>query len=182
MRIVSGKYSGRVLNGKIPDGTRPTTDMAREALFNSLAHLIDLEGKKVLDLYSGTGAIGIEALSRGAELVAFVEFGFKQVTLIRENLKLLEINTSYAKVIKKKVLDYLKNFAEEESYDMIFADPPYILNEYSEILEFIKTKKILAENGIVIFESDQFKQIEIPEDFEIIKEKSYGNTKFLFVR
>lgn len=182
MRIISGKYSGRVLSGKIPEGTRPTTDMAREALFNSLQHLIDFEGISVLDLYAGTGAVGIEALSLGAENAVFVEFGFKQLNLIRENLKNLNITDTSAKVHKRKVLDYLKSLTNGEQFDFIFADPPYVLIEYNEILEYIYENNLLKEDGIIVFEMENSKLPVIHKMFELIKEKHYGMTKFYFIK
>lgn len=182
MRIISGIYSGRVLSSKIPEGTRPTTDMAREALFNSLNNIITFENIRVLDLFAGTGAIGIEALSRGALLSVFIESGFKQIQTIKSNLEILKINSSQAKIIKRKVLDFLTSTKDEEKYDLIFADPPYKLNEYSSILEIISDKKILNLEGLIVLEMTDAKIPAIPESMEVFKEKKYGTTKFLFIR
>ncbi|OGU61045.1 MAG: 16S rRNA (guanine(966)-N(2))-methyltransferase RsmD [Ignavibacteria bacterium GWF2_33_9] len=181
MRIIAGTYRGLSLQSKIPDGTRPTTDMAREAMFNTLLNLFDMENAKVLDLYAGTGAIGLEAISRGASHVTFVELGIKQFHLINENTKLLKIEKEQFQIHKRKVLDFLKHLPEETKFDFIFADPPYKLNEYYDILEIIKEKDLLSENGIIVFEMDQAIQLVSHPSFEILKEKKYGITKFQFL-
>jgi 16S rRNA (guanine(966)-N(2))-methyltransferase RsmD len=182
MRIISGKFSGRTLQSKVPDGTRPTTDMAREALFNTLQHLIDFDGISMLDLYAGTGAIGLEALSRGAALVHFVEFGFKQFSIIKENVNSLGIESSQNKILKMKTLDYLKKYSAEMQFDMIFADPPYAINEYNDILFMVSQKNMLKDDGILIFEMEKGKNIIIPQEFALIKEKSYGISKYLYIK
>jgi 16S rRNA (guanine(966)-N(2))-methyltransferase RsmD len=182
MRIISGIYSGRTLQSKVPDGTRPTTDMAREALFNALHHLIDFEGITMLDLYAGTGAIGIEALSRGAGLVQFVESGFKQYSIIKENVNSLGIESSKYKIIKMRTLDYLKKYSGEMQFDMIFADPPYAINEYNDILFIVLQKNMLKDDGILIFEMEKGKNIIIPQEYVLIKEKSYGISKYIYIK
>ena len=180
LRIISGKYKGLSLQSKIPDGTRPTTDMAREAMFNTLTNLFDFQNAKVLDLYAGTGAVGLESLSRGASHATFVEIGFKQISIIRENLKSLKIEKEYFQIHKQKVLDFLKKIPDGIQFDFIFADPPYKLNEYYEISSIIQGKQLLNDNGLVVFEMDKKLIPTINENFKIIKEKNYGISKYIF--
>ena len=125
MRIISGQYRGRNLEGKVPKNVRPTTDFARESLFDILNSIIDIEGKSVLDLFSGAGAIGLEALSRGAEKIYFVDNSFDSINLLKKNIENLQISRDKYIIIKSDVIDYLSNMSIIEKFDVIFADPPY---------------------------------------------------------
>lgn len=150
MRIISGLYRGRVLKSPAGLKTRPTSDRLRETLFNILNPQI-AETTKFLDLCSGTGAIGIEALSRGAEFTTFVDKSRKSCGLIETNLDLLSIPEDQTEVIQAEAIDFVKK--SQNSFDIVFFDPPYV-DDYFEILScFGETNsKLLNENGVFIAE------------------------------
>ena len=151
MRIIAGEFRGRVLKSPNDYKTRPTSDRLRETLFNILQSKID-EETNFLDLCAGTGAVGIEAISRGAGLVTFVDISRKACGLIEENLDLLEIPENQTEVI----LSPAEKFISREkvvSFDIIFYDPPYKEN-YQGVLDEIgqSDSRILSEDGLVIVE------------------------------
>ena len=180
MRIISGIYGGLQLVSKIPPNIRPTTDISRESLFNIITNLIDLEGIRVLDLFSGTGAMGIEAMSRGASFVQFVDKSAQSIALIKANLEKLQISPQCYKIHKQDVLKYLNS--EQNSFDLIIADPPYDLNIFTQISETIYYKRLLEGNGIFIYELRTSIDLFVPEGFEIIKLRELGQTKFYFFK
>jgi 16S rRNA (guanine966-N2)-methyltransferase len=153
MRIIAGKYRRRVIKSPPSLRTRPTSDRLRETLFNVIAPRI-YDETRFLDLCSGTGAIGIEALSRGAQYAVFVDKSRKSCGLIEENLDLLEIPEDETEVVQAEAADYLKKTAE--SFDIIFFDPPY-KEDYREILEIVggENSKKLADEGLFIAEHDK---------------------------
>ncbi len=148
MRIIAGEYRGRILKSP-PDGrTRPTSDRLRETLFNILAPQID-ESTRVLDLCAGTGAIGIEALSRGAEFVTFVDKSRRACALIEENLDLLSIDESKTEVVALPA----ENFSGREhptGWDMVFYDPPYDTNYSLVLFDFGADESTLLREGAVL--------------------------------
>ncbi|MCK5731879.1 MAG: 16S rRNA (guanine(966)-N(2))-methyltransferase RsmD, partial [Tenericutes bacterium] len=155
-----------------------TTDKNKESLFNSLGQFFD--GGKMLDLFSGSGAIGIEALSRGIDEVIFVESDSLAVKTIKSNLDILEIKEK-VKIIKQDVFKYLSTI--NDTYDLIFADPPYSLNKYDLLLQIIESRQLLANGGIIVFEAD--KTCEFITSFNGLskyKEKKLGNSKFAFYK
>ena len=148
MRIISGSARGRKL--KEPQGmdTRPTTDKVKESLFNIIQ--FDLEGRRVLDLFGGTGQLGLEALSRGSAHCTFVEQRREAVALIRENLKLTGL-TDRARVVNGEALSYLASAGER--FDLVFLDPPYAAGLWKPALEAVSRFDILSDHGIIICES-----------------------------
>ena len=159
MRIIAGEYRGRTLKSPMDAKTRPTSDRLRETLFNVIAARIDDE-TRFLDLCAGTGAIGIEAISRGAAFATFVDKSRKSCALVETNLDALQIPETQTEVVLSEAADFLKrankNFAETdapENWDIVFFDPPYMEN-YQVVLEQIgwEDKLILRENGVVICE------------------------------
>lgn len=167
MRIIAGKYRGRTLKSPLDARTRPTSDRLRETLFNVLAVRID-QNTRFLDLCAGTGAIGTEALSRGALFATFVDRSRKSCALIETNLDLLEIPEEQTEVVLSEAAEFLRRAnkrliedqrqnAEEkielENWDIIFYDPPYS-DDYRIVLEQIgwEDSRILSENGVVIAE------------------------------
>ena len=151
MRIISGLYRGRVLRSPPGNKTRPTSDRLRETLFNILAPKIT-EETRFLDLCAGTGAIGIEALSRGAEFATFVDKSRRACALIEENLDLLKIPEEQTKIYSATAENFVSR-PHEEGWDIIFYDPPYQEN-YAIILHQIGENEttILNPNGIFIAE------------------------------
>jgi 16S rRNA (guanine966-N2)-methyltransferase len=150
MRIIAGKYRRRVLKSPPSLQTRPTSDRLRESLFNILAPQID-DQTRFLDLCSGTGAIGIEALSRGALHVTFVDKSRKSCGLIEENLDLLEIPEAETEVVQADAEEFLRK--TKQTFDIVYYDPPY-QTEYRDVLYLFgdPEAKLLAENGILIAE------------------------------
>lgn len=173
MRVITGKARGIQL--KTPDGmlTRPTADRVKEALFSIIN--FDIPGAKVLDLFGGTGQLGIEALSRGAESAVFVDSREESCKLIRENLRRTKLEQN-AKVIRSDYLDYLNRC--RESYNIIILDPPYAEVYLENALKRITEIDILQSDGIIITERPLGK--ELPWDFEgYTRSKDYKYGKIL---
>ncbi|MEN6296172.1 MAG: 16S rRNA (guanine(966)-N(2))-methyltransferase RsmD [Chloroherpetonaceae bacterium] len=181
MRIISGIYGGRVLSGKIPANIRPTTDYARESLFDTLGSLIDIEGKVFLDLFAGTGAVGLEALSRNTHKVNFIDKSRDSINYIKSNIDKLEIPKEKYEIIKADAIEYLSNINNFEKFDFIFADPPYIENYLWRICQIVSEKTLLYEGGIIIYETDSKRTELIPPNFRILKEQVSGNAKFYLI-
>lgn len=162
MRVIAGKYRSRRLKGPGALKVRPTSDRLRETLFNVLGPT--LEDSLFFDLYAGTGAIGIEALSRGAREVVFVESHARTAQLIRENLSSLKLGDR-TEVLQVPVAPGLEKLAARHLLaDFIFLDPPYNRpDEYMETLEFLDASHLVAPEGIVIAEHQQ--KMELPEFF-----------------
>jgi 16S rRNA (guanine(966)-N(2))-methyltransferase RsmD len=180
MRIISGKYKSRVLSQNLPDGIRPTTDIARESIFNILNNLVNFEETKVLDLFAGTGAFGLEALSRGAKSAHFVEKSIKSIQIIKKNIETLNISKDEYLIIKSDVQKYMEDCNEQ--YDIIFADPPYVITFFDKFIDIVKKNKLLADDGIIIFEMSSQRNVDIDVNFELIKIKEIGSTKFYFIK
>jgi len=170
MRVITGKARGIQL--KTPDGmlTRPTTDRVKEALF-SVIHF-DLPGARVLDLFGGTGQLGIDALSRGAKSAVFVDSREDACRLIRENLKRTKLETD-AKVVRSDYLDYLKRC--RESFDIILLDPPYAEVFLENALKCITEIDILQSGGIIVAERPVGKELAFEfEGYTRSKDYKYG--------
>ena len=167
MRIISGKYKGKKLLGHDIDGTRPTMSRVRESLFAMLNPY--LKNAVVLDLFAGTGLLGIEALSNGAAKCVFVENNKKMFKLLKKNIEDIE-NTELFCFDFKKI---------EGKYDIIFLDPPYNKDFIQQSLNLIKEKDLL-NNGIIVceYENEVFDIL----DFKIIKEKKYGSKKIMVLK
>ncbi len=172
MRVITGKARGVQL--KTPDGmaTRPTTDRVKEALFSIIQ--FEIPGATVLDLFGGTGQLGIEALSRGAKRAVFVDAGELACRLIRENLKRTKLEAD-ASVIRSDYLDYLKRC--RETFQIIFLDPPYAEVFLENALKRITEIDILQSGGIIVAERPVGK--DLPWEFESFtrsRDYKYGNT------
>jgi 16S rRNA (guanine966-N2)-methyltransferase len=153
MRIISGLYRGRVLKSPSGNKTRPTSDRLRETVFNILQTKIDSE-TRFLDLCAGTGAVGIEAISRGAKFAVFVDKARRACALIEENLDLLEIPEHQTEVFQSSAADFLRKSVEKnESWEIVFYDPPYQDN-YAKVLQLIgvANSKLLSNEGVLIAE------------------------------
>jgi len=156
MRIIAGKYRGRNLKSPPSLEVRPTSDRLRETLFNVIAPRI--EDSRFLDLCAGSGAVGIEALSRGAGHVTFVDRSRKMCELIKSNIDLCRIERSESEVVQAEALDYLRRFIAKQPdsgkpWDIVFLDPPYAV-DYLPILETFgaRSASLFTENGILIVE------------------------------
>ena len=160
MRIIAGKFRGRRLKSPPSLQTRPTSDRLRETLFNILSPR--LEGARLLDLCAGTGAVGIEALSRGASHATFVDQSRKMCGLIESNLNSFEIFPANYQVVAAEALAYLRRQVKkgEQSFDIVFFDPPYA-TDYDLLLDFIgaHSAQVLKTDGLVIVEHHQKKPL-----------------------
>jgi 16S rRNA (guanine966-N2)-methyltransferase len=168
MRVVSGDLGGRKL--VTPDGsdTRPTSDRVREAMFNSLFSLDAIEGARVLDAFAGSGALGIEALSRGALHATFVETGRDALAALRENLETLQLGAQ-GRVVPGDALAHLERTAAEGShYDLVLLDPPYGFDQWDELLAAVPV------GARVVIESDR--KVIVPDSWEVHRRKRYGGT------
>lgn len=150
LRIISGLFKGRQINVPVSDLIRPTTDRVRETLFNLLNNKIDFEGIKVLDLYSGSGSLGLECISRGAESVTFVEKNFKIYKNLLQNISLLNVEKQ-SLVIKADARDFTKKKSDVK-YDLIIADPPFFKYDIYEVVDNIRKNLYLKENAFMIIE------------------------------
>ena len=170
MRVITGIAGGRKL--KSPDGEaiRPTTDHVKQAMFNMLQ--FDLEGRRILDLFGGTGQLGIEALSRGAREAVFTDSSRTAVQLIRENLKRCGLQGT---VIQTDVLRYLER---GEKFDVIFIDPPYDAGLYGRVLELINSVDNLNEGGIIVCEARAGTELPMMQPpYVRLQERRYGSVK-----
>ncbi len=176
MRIISGTAGRR--NFRVPNASkvevRPTTDRTREALFSMLAHLVD--GAKVLDLFAGSGGLGLESLSRGAESCVFVDENRACTNTVSLNLKTLRLDGG--KVIQADVMNFI-NKVSLSQYDLIFTDPPY--HKYPGDRDFVAEmfalddfRNLLTDEGMLIVEADERAEIAETEGWELIEKRKYG--------
>ena len=179
MRVIAGKYKSRVLAEFAGEDVRPTSDRAKEALFNILS--LKIYGARVLDLFAGSGALGIESLSRGAKEVVFNDYSKDSLAILKKNLTALKIpvNGEEAKLMQSDYLVALGQLKGE--FDLIFIDPPYRLEYGRQALEAIAQKGLLSANGIAVYERDRAFEGEI-EGLEKYDERKYGKAHFAFFR
>lgn len=172
VRIITGKYGSQRLKTPSNKSVRPTKDRVKESIFNKLFNLIDnYENKNILDLFAGTGNFGLECISRGAKNVAFVDNDYRQIKLIQENLEMLGIEENKFSLVKANALTLDYNIY---SPDLIFADPPYKMENIDRLF---KNFANLKNNAIIVFEISRHYQI--PDFFEKyqISQKEYGFTQ-----
>lgn len=175
MRIIAGEKKGFKLFTLPGEKTRPTTDFVKEAIFSMI---FNCEGMKVLDLFSGSGSVGLEALSRGAEHLDLVDLSEKSFRVMKKNIDKLQYQDS-AHIHKSKVDTFIKK--SKEQYDLIFADPPYnqkLLNK--TILEIVE-HKIITRNGTLVIEHSSSEKVDKHWHRIINKQKRYGSTTVTFL-
>jgi 16S rRNA (guanine966-N2)-methyltransferase len=177
MRIISGYLGGRKIKEKLPSGIRPTTDMSREWLFNTLDNIVDFEDLIFLDLFSGSGAVGIEAISRGANS-HFIDKSKHSLNFVKNSIHSLSIEQDKYSVIKNDSLKFLKK--TELLFDIIFIDPPYETSLATQSLDIILERNIFS-NSIIIIETQAYKNIDMA-GFNLIKEKKMGNSIFFIIK
>lgn len=177
MIITGGKFRGQKIVTTKTNDVRPTSSKVRQSLFNMIFSLEHNEGA-FLDLFSGSGIMGIEAISRGFEECVFIEKNPSTAKLIEQNLKKLGIET------KPVIADALR-FLErtEKKFDIIFADPPYSKTElFEEVIKKVSQRQLLKENGILIIEKPSALNLDFEEKYTLLKDKSYGSTSILFLQ
>ena len=169
MRVVAGDLRGRRIEAPTSDATRPTTDMVREAVFNALRSLDVVEGARVLDLFAGTGAMGIEALSRGAAHCVFVERDRDALAVLKKNISALGLSDRTTVL----AIDALAAVSRQPDIDLIIADPPYGFDQWHDLI-------VDAQAAVVVLESDR--AVGAIEGWDTIREKKYGRTHVAFLQ
>ncbi|RYZ99811.1 MAG: methyltransferase domain-containing protein [Sphingobacteriaceae bacterium] len=174
MRIIGGTLRGIRLNPPTNLPVRPTTDLAKEALFNILQNQIELENIRVLDLFSGTGNITLEFASRGAEMVTAIDRNIGGINYIKDTARKYRLQN--VKTFKADVFKYLD--MESEQYDIIFADPPYDLNRIPEIPKLVFEKNLLLPGGLLIVEHQAMQNLSNHPAYS--ETRKYGHSGFSF--
>ena len=150
MRIIFGKFKGRTITSPNSKFIRPMTDRVRVTLFDILTNKIDFNGIKVLDLYSGSGSLGLECLSRGADEVQFIEKNFVIYKNLVKNIQLLDVEAQ-CKIFKMEALKFSR-LNEHIQYDIIFADPPFFKDDIYDVVENLLANNFLTEDGLIIIQ------------------------------
>ena len=180
MRITGGQMGGRILKIPKTGNIRPTQDRVREALFNMIQ--FEIGGSKFLDLFAGSGAVGLEAYSRGASAVTFVEQDRRHLTILRENAEMLKIPS--ASYVCSDVYRYLENY-EGSPFDIAFADPPYVLGAetgYVGVLESVRARNLVREGGLFIAEMTAVQRADAAPGWELLRDRTYGKTRLCLWR
>jgi 16S rRNA (guanine(966)-N(2))-methyltransferase RsmD len=175
MRIVGGKFSGRRFSPPSSTPARPTTDIAKEGLFNILGNLIDIEDISTCDLFGGTGSISYELASRGAKELTLVERDMTNINFIKKTAKELGID-SQLNIIRGDVFKFMKQ--QQGQYDFIFAGPPYALQNIDDLPLLVFEKNMLAEDGVFVLEHTPRNDYQQHPNF--LRMKNYGTTVFSF--
>ena len=176
MQVITGKYRGRHL--KSPDSARPTLQRVKISLFSMLGEYITSE-QRVLDLFAGSGALGIEMLSREAGFVVFVDQDKKATKCILDNLR--NIDKKQYKIINADHLSAMKMLRGEKPFDVVFLDPPYASNAAVSCVEILDRYDLIADNGVVVIETETGGAVPTIKGFELKKDRSYGTARiFIF--
>ncbi len=180
MRIIAGWARGRVLKGPSREGIRPTADRVREAIFNILGQWLD--GLTILDLFAGTGAMALEALSRGAKSAVLVDHSRESISICKENIDQLEMSNLASVVCASVAPATLEKLRKYGSFDLIFADPPY-RHSSNDVLNAIASVDLLNKNGRLVIEHD--KRVALPglvTNLELREDRRFGDTVVSFYR
>lgn len=188
MRVISGRFKGVALTTP-KAGTRPTTDRTKEAIFSHLDSWGVLDDARVLDLFAGTGALGIEALSRGARELVAVESSAPAAALIAQTLTALKHNRSWepgmsARVIKARAEKYAACASAVAPFDVIFIDPPYAFetNDCNQLLADLASRELTSNNTVIMLErSTRSEEPTAPENWEITDRRDYGETAVYYI-
>ncbi len=179
MRIIAGKFRGRRLSSFKADHIRPTTDRVKESIFNKLQGYFD--GARVLDLFSGTGNLTCEAISRGAATVDAVELSKKSIAIIRENLELLEIGPE-VQIFADDVLKYLNKY-QGAPYDVILADPPFTEKLADQVLAALAASAAVGPDTVIMIEASSHETVkEVYPGLELRDRRDYGDKQVSFWR
>ena len=184
MRIIAGKLKGTTLHMLKDKNTRPLKDLARESIFNLLAHSnkisLQLEQSNILDLYAGTGSFGLECLSREAKCVYFVENEKSAFKILQKNVEKLKMKEK-TKTFLNDVFDLINSpNLSALKFDLIFCDPPFKDTNIKKLIELIFNKNLLNKNGIIILHRNKVIKEKLPNNFKIIDERVYGISKIIF--
>ena len=182
IRIIGGEYRGRKL--KVPQGMaiRPSSEQLREGLFNILSNLVDFENMIFLDLYAGTGAIGLEALSRGAKKVIFIEESRKHMIALKQNIESISPEQNCFELAQDSSAHWLSGFADPGHPCVVFLDPPFFGNEYEQILNKLTILPSIRPGSLIVVESNQDREILFPEALLLLKHSRYGSVTLDILR
>ena len=183
MRIISGQYKGKKILEPLDKNTRPLKDLTKESIFNIIKHSnkldFNLNNSNILDLFSGVGSFGLEALSRNANFVTFVENYLSVVQILKKNIQNLNL-VQKTKVIEKDILSNL-NLAElNQKYDLIFIDPPFKEKKIKHLILNIIRSEILSPSGIIIIHRNSKWDDVFPKELNILEKKTYGVSQIFF--
>ena len=183
MRIIAGQYKGKKILEPLDKNTRPLKDLTKESIFNIINHSnkldFDLNNSNILDLFSGVGSFGLEALSRNANFVTFVENYLSVTKILKENIKNLNLD-SKTKVIEKDILSNFNLAEQNQKYDLIFIDPPFKEKNIQNLILNIYKSEILNSNGIIIIHRNSKWDDVFPSELNILEKKTYGVSKIFF--
>jgi len=186
LRIVAGKLGGRRIAAPPGRGTRPTSEKVRAALFNALERWLALDGARVVDLYAGSGALGLEAFSRGAAHVVFVEDDRRTAAALRDTLKELAVPREQGEVAAQKSLAWLARAASAPPAgpptDLVLLDPPYAAGEVEAALGALAGWAGLAAGALIVVEASAKHRFAVPPALEVVRAKRYGDTQLVFLR
>jgi 16S rRNA (guanine(966)-N(2))-methyltransferase RsmD len=178
MRVLSGKYKGKRLYAGKDLSIRPTTNRIKETIFNILYDFCS--NKNVIDLFSGSGSLGIEALSRGAASVTFLEHSESSLKVLKQNINLLGIDLSQSKIVKSDVFDYCQRTSS--TFDLILIDPPFNFPELQKLIDLIFSHKILENDGILVIQHEISNPLnEQNQKYKIVKQKKIGRSIISFI-
>ena len=182
MRVIAGSARGRKLKSVDDLGVRPTTDRLKESLFSTLGP--GIRGKRVLDLYAGSGGLGIEALSRGAEHATFVESDQSAAAMIEANLGTTGL-ADRAQVIRHKAERFAggSSFGSRKPFDVVLADPPYETGIPAAVLQGLAANGLLADDAMVVLEvSSRLENLEPPVGYRLLDARKYGDSRLLYLK
>jgi len=182
MRIVGGRFRGRTLKGPSSQAIRPTSDRLRESIFNILAHNYEgaVENARVIDLFAGTGALGLEAVSRGARFALFVDEGAEARALLRENVEALGLG-GLTRIFRRDATK-LGEAPAGEKFDLAFLDPPYGKGLAPRALASLLTGAWLKDGALCVIEEAAEESVELPQGLEQLDRRAYGDTQIVIAR
>lgn len=182
MRIVGGQFGGRSLRAPATRDIRPTSDRLREAIFNVLTHSFDdpCDGARVIDLFAGTGALGLEALSRGARFSLFVDEGSEARALLRANVEALGVG-GVTRIFRRDATK-LGDAPPGDKFTIAFLDPPYGRDLAPRALQALAAGRWLASDALCVIEEAADASLDLPASFETLDQRTYGDTQILFAR
>ena len=185
MRVIGGKFKGYNLFLTKNKITRPLKDSVKEAIFNVIVHSkkfdLKFSNTDVLDLYSGTGSIGIECISRGARSVCFVEKNFNAINILKKNILKLNLKSN-VKIFNEKIETYLEKKKDNSKFQLIFLDPPFIKKDIKELIDLLISGKKVSKNNLIILHRNKNENEKLVNNIEIFNEKTYGKSKIIFFR
>jgi 16S rRNA (guanine966-N2)-methyltransferase len=173
MRVIAGKYKGRILKTVPDNSVRPATDKVKGAIFNVLQSRVNWASSLVLDLFAGSGSVGIEALSRGAKKVVFVENSRPALQFLKMNVDSIGANGN-TQIVPADVFQFLQS--SRKTYDVVFADPPYALESLTDLPNSIFNSNLIAQKGYLIIEHPKHYEFHPGSRWEVAVQKTYGRT------